>query len=717
MVQGKDFLYFLYNKATLEFYYVDDYMNVLTTTTPRPIKIGPDGWQEMSIAEEMSEKYWGFNREFTIPLNWVEDAAAIIKHIMYRVGYEAKLWVLITEQKLQIVGNKYKYYHDLLYRGELDLSTFSHKGPKVTANCVDGGLAAAIKAKESTMFQIPVNTPDAVNIQMDGIPLHETANFILPDLDIQKTLTGTNFWVPLVLVGREGTSTGIDFKTVNLATTPSALPDRVKSDEWFMRSQINNPNVVLPNFVSNIKFRILKNNIGAIVRFRIIKSSTTFANQSDYDLTTTFISGNSPTLMTPGNIYSLNLNRTIAILPGETFYLEGIIVGGAPGAIDFNFEFLDKSTLDIEYKNTYKLTYIKGRYPFDVFAELIKQATDGKYQIFSTFLSGLKQVVHSCGDAVRGIENPFIKTSIQDFYQAYNVRWNLGMCIIQDKATLEEKEFFVVTNPADDIDLGEVSDLEVACADNLAFSNLLIGWDKQDTDIVNGKQEPNTTLKMSPPSERVPKDFILTSSYRTDATGIEELRINKTGKKTTDDSSDNDNVLLHITKAPVAYFTADNAPIYGLDRTLNAGATGLTDPEGMFNLYFSPKRCFNAWAWYFHSVLPAGSDGQLYKFRDLDKNQDMIAAGVVEKADVQVELMPDRKFLPFYFIFETRVPENYLSLITVNPIRSFKFTYNGVSMRGIGKKSSQEPGTNRAQTYTLLAAATNNISDLEKINS
>lgn len=704
MIQGEDFLYLLHNE-NMEFYYTDNYGNVFTSTTPKVLKFSPDGWQEVSIMTELNKKYWGFDRTFTIPLAFVEDGAAIIKQIMYRDGYEAKLFMTILQQKLRINLGKYSFYYDLLYRGEIDLSTFVHKGAKVTVNAVDGGLAALIKANENTVYEIPVDAPDTVNVMMDGIPLHETANMTVPDgLEIAKSLYGTNFLMPLVLLTREGQSTGISFNSVQIQNvTPLTFEQKIALDDSFIDSSAANAGPVFINIKGKLSFYCSVNNPGLGFRVRLLKSTMNISQQSAFIWFTS--------VPVAGQTCSFDIDLDYAILPNERFFLEGIFFGGTTGAVDIKIDFDPNSDLAITYKNTFKTTYIKGRKPFSVFGELIKRITDGKYFPAGQILQEL-DVVHTCGDAIRGIEGAKIKTSLSQFYNSYNARFNLGMGIFAGQLLLERKEFWL---DGTEIELGQVSELEMSVAEDLAFSALKFGYEKQDTDTVNGKQEFNTTMVLAPPSVRVTRDFDQISDYRTDATGIEEIRINLQGKKTTDDSADNDNILLHITKQPVSYFTTTNVPIYGLNRTLNVGASGLIEVGKMFNIEFSPKRMFNAWGWYLHSVLPPITDPKYIKFASIDKNADLVAGGVVEKADVLVGELPARKFLPYYFSFETRLPENYLELITQSPVRVYKFSYKGLSLRGVAVESGIEPSSRKSQVFKLLSLADNDMIKLRKI--
>lgn len=99
-MEGHDFIYFIKPDAT-HFYYMRD-GSLYVSTTPKPLEFSPDGWQDISIQNTRNKKYWGVDRTITIPYSFVEDGAGVLKSIFYKYGIEAKSYLTICQQHLDL---------------------------------------------------------------------------------------------------------------------------------------------------------------------------------------------------------------------------------------------------------------------------------------------------------------------------------------------------------------------------------------------------------------------------------------------------------------------------------------------------------------------------------------------------------------------------------------------------------------------------------------
>jgi hypothetical protein len=313
----------------------------------------------------------------------------------------------------------------------------------------------------------------------------------------------------------------------------------------------------------------------------------------------------------------------------------------------------------------------------------------------------------TCGDAIRGLTGAKIKTSLRDFFTSYNSDFGIGMGMLGADLRLEEKAFWV--QYTDFIDLGEVSKMKVSPASDLLVNNIKVGTPDQEYDDVNGKQEFNTTHEYSAPITRVAKELNLVSVYRNDCYGIEFTRLNLDGKDTTDNDSDNDVFKIHIEDNP----RVDG--FYHLDRSLNAGATGLLSPSTVFNLYLTPARAIRRNGNYIRSLFYK-LDSKFLKFQTTDKNSAVVAGGITENADIQIATLDAPLFSCNYLEFETKVPVDILELLKANPLKAFAGTWAGFSFVGIPDKVSVQPGDNGAQTFKLLASPATDLTQLITID-
>lgn len=128
-----------------------------------------------------------------------------------------------------------------------------------------------------------------------------------------------------------------------------------------------------------------------------------------------------------------------------------------------------------------------------------------------------------------------------DFMQFLGYEWDVD----EDSAILRFASRETYFNPditALELSEREVSDLIIKANNKYAFSNINIGYEKEDIESVNGRLEPNglfeyTTDYLAPDGK--PSNLDLKSPYRADGIGIEVLSWTR-GEKTTDNKEDKD---------------------------------------------------------------------------------------------------------------------------------------------------------------------------------
>jgi hypothetical protein len=674
-MQGKDFIYFLFDENNNSYYQYGD--TVLLSASLKPLEFTPDGWTKIQVQNQRNPTYFALDRSFTVPLEYVKDGAQILKHIYYNYGIEAKVYMSICEQKLYFDATHYGFYYTLLYRGEIDLANFKHDSTKVTVNIMEGGIVKLIKAYENTKYEIPVDVPDAVNILMDGVDLRASSTYT-----IQPGNVGGLHLPGWLFVNSEIASPNIETNTVYLR---AGSINTSTSDEWIIKNLGSDP--ITFTLLGSIKVRASANGIF------IFGFETSGGTQVPAYVNNSF----------PGGVDTdIPFNVNITLQPGEKLFS----IASWSNTL-FLLRYLD-GNLNISFTYRYKTTAIKALRPLYVFQQLINKISDGAYTGVSDYLTNeINDVVVSGGDAIRGITGSVIKTSLRDFFTSYNSDFGLALGMLGAELRLEPKSFWV--QYTDVIDLGEVSKMKVSPANDLLVNNIKIGSPNQEYDDVNGKEEFNTTQERSAPITRVSRELNLVSVYRKDCYGIEFTRLNLDGKTTTDNKSDNDVFMIHIEDDPQPDGT------WKLDRFYNAGATGLLTPSTVFNLYLTPARAIRRNGNYIRSLFYK-LDHKYLKFQTTDKNDQVVAGGITENADIQIASLDAPLFSCNYLEFETKVPINLLELLKANPLKAFTGTWAGFSFVGIPEKISVQPGDNGAQTYKLLASPATDLTQLIAID-
>lgn len=675
-MQGKQFIYFLFDENNNSYYAYGD--TVLSTATLKPLDFTPNGWTKIQLQNIRNQTYFAIDRSFSVPLEYLKDGGQILKHIYYNFGVEAKVYMAICEQRLFFDATHYGFYYTLLYRGEIDLANFKHDGTKVTVNIMEGGMVKLIKAYENTKYEIPVDVPEAVEVLMDGIDLNASIKYTV----YQGSSTGIHL-PGLLFINSEGTKINIVTNTVLLQGAGSINYET--SDEWILRSLSN----------ETIQLRIQ----GYFKVMADTPSPYGFGVQINSTTGLALYFNNS---MPHGVEVTIPFDAIFDLPAGEKLFFTALFAGAITNFINY----LD-GEVTISYTSKGISSQIKALRPLYVFQQLVSKMSDGVYTPQSTFLESIEDVVVTCGDAIRGIEGAKIKTSLRDFFTSYNSDFGIAMGMIGNTLRIEEKGYWV--QYADFIDLGEVSKMKVSPATDLLINNIKNGSPNQTYDDVNGKQEFNTTQERSAPITRIAKDLNLVSVYRKDCYGIEFTRLNLDGKTTTDNESDNDVFMIHIEDNP---WPDGN---FRLDRNLNAGTTGLLTPSTVFNLYLTPARAIRRNGNYIRSLFYK-LESKYLKFQTTDKNSAVVSGGITENADIEIASLDTPLFSCNYLEFETKVPIDLFEILSASPLKAFAGTWAGFSFVGITNKISMQPGDNAAQTFQLLASPTTDLTQLITID-
>lgn len=695
-MQGKDFIYFFFDENNNSYYAYGD--TVLTSASLKPLEFTPDGWKKIQIQNQRNTTYFAIDRSFTVPIDSVKDGAQILKYVYYNFGPEARVYMAVCEQKLYFDATHYGFYYTLLYRGEVDLGNFKHDSTKVNVNIMEGGLPKLIKAFENTKYEIPVDVDGSVNILMDGISLKNGFTYLTIASNYQAisgSLDNRQYLMPFYRLATEGPVINITRQDV-LKQIDSSI--NYATDERFFLEAL--ADVTIP---VNFKFKgLLKKDAGIVTaryRIRIIDQS----GAEVYIIMDETRNG-LPAINEP---FDIDVNTTLNLNTGNKLFL--ILNIDVSSVIDTRAAQLDleETVTSFNYFSSHRETTIKALRPLYVFQELIRQISNGQYTADSTFLQTIQDVTITCGDAVRRLTGSKIKTSLRDFFTSINSDFGVGMGMIGNVLRLEEKAYWV--DYTDPIDLGEVSKMKVSCANDLLINNIKIGSPDQDYDDVNGREEFNTTHEYSAPITRVQRELDLVSIYRKDSFGIELTRINLDGKTTTDDKGDNEVFMLHIEDAP------QGDGLYHLDRSLNAGATGLLSPSTVFNLYLTPARALARNGNYIRSLFYK-LDSKYLTFQTTKKNDQVVAGGVTERANIQLVSLAGALFSCNYLDFEVGVNYNPLDTLNTNPLKAFKGTWAGWPFVGIPVKVSFQPGDILPQAYQLLAAPDQDFTQLISID-
>jgi hypothetical protein len=662
--------HFLIDKATGE-YFTYSGTTVTTTVTETPLFSAPDGWQDISIAWERDMTKIGVFRNFSVPLGFVLDGAAILREAFYTTNIEREITLLIKKHRTEITSTYFRHNYDFFYEGEIDLTSFKDDGIKVIVGVAEGGIIKKLNAAADTQFEIPITSDLYVPIKMDGLFLQMSVSYLLiADGYSFNKLVGLQF------INSEGTAPGFAAFDVFKQQPPTNFS---ASQSYFATTT---------QVINNIRVR------GTIIAGTVTGESHSLKikNQNGTVVATLFsVTGAS------GTFVSHSVDVTFNGAAGDRFFMES----------DSDFLATYKEArLTLTFQSRYRTTVVYGYKAFWLARLIIEKITGSTLDVDTTYLEAFENIVITSGDAIRSLTGAKIKTTLNDFRRFCRVVLGLGFGVVNNKVVFAPYTyFFPVVSP---ILMGRIKNLTVSDATDLRVNTIKIGYLEKQIDDVNGKYEFNNTHIYQAPITRIKKELDLVSPYYAQPYAIEILRINLDGKLTTDSNSDNDNFIIDVDYSIVDVINTET--VYALRRPVFTLIEGVPDTVGIFNITLSPKRLLELHRTFIDSLMQ-GFSGQLLKFLTTEKNpllKTTLGTTVIEeKADYTIA--DNNLFSMFYLDMDTEEPLGLAATMDTNPNESFQF---GDTILGFIIKAGIQPDTKQEQSYKLLAGPDTHIQNI-----
>ena len=535
------------------------------------LKNDPAGWMDTELAFKRNDTYFGLNRSYSTPLKFIKDTANMIREIYYD-GQRMESNLTLLTFKLNedpATGNPvYEFYDksliDLSNKKDIVIDGFQ-------VNLMQGGIYQLFKAYENTKLQIPCDGSIKENIKVlyDGMIVEDTFHFEISQTKDINFATNINVVSPLpaVFINNEGDNYGVnknsqslDLKYINSAP-----------DVYIKSYAASNSNYL---FYTNSPLSLkIKGNVvvrfNQLCRFRIYAVTNT---QKVFALTNSYTrSGKVLELINYDTTINLDKNEGVFLM----FTLQLLDAYQKQG-ID-----IESGSVQLDFQSKAKNTRAWAINPYDLWKlivnEICKQSSSSylsfNFGAESDLLNEKINLVCNSGDALRasGDSNyqkyfqpyqvgsdvnsnygPVIKTTIADFIKSYQAILCAAVSneqIEKDPESLffERIKYVFDADGEKQMDIGEISDVEIDSDEERAFTGIKIGYTPQKYDQKAGKYETNTTAEwITPIKSRPDKKLELISPYRTDPFGIELLRSTIQDKSISRNDSDSDVFITNI---------------------------------------------------------------------------------------------------------------------------------------------------------------------------
>lgn len=632
-------------------------------------------WDDFELSQKRSN-YDGVVRSYSTSFEFVNNAFILLKK-EYRSRYmEASASVIFS-----LRNNNWEY--DEVFRCALDFSTYSEDGYVVSINAIDNTLAAIIKAKKSIQYEYPISDIQIRKLNYDGLKFQYEGKYTLGARSFED---GTQF-ISIYTLNTNVSSSMPLYKMSNSELPSLNSPLLFDDSPMADGATLNNAKPFL-NALSDIHIDL---------KFRTDLYATVYSGWIEVIRLTFGIRGTDGTIVKEvtyeGNQGYQYIDETIPI----------DLQGGQSVCFVMMVKFRDNSELtnradivfpkfsiNINFKSRINILNIDVISPTTVLNSLLKSMTDGSDEYKGYFNYGmpdgsrnlkLERTYIMAAESARGLPKAKIYTSYKKFCDWMEAEFGYVPVISGNEVTFTHRDNLFANTVVNELGM-EINDYELAVNDSLIYSSVKVGYDKQDYDSVNGRDEFRFTNEFSTGLKLTDNTLSLISPYRADAYGIEFL-VQKRGEDTTDNDSDND----------VFFVECDNSvpvdqPLL-LYRPYSADQlSGLLSPDTMFNLNYSPRFMLEANKEYI------GACTGMLKFASSNGNSDVSIDGVRETDDL---LIPERLFTVGEVNIKTSdidVPSDLTGLV--------RFTNQGEAITGYIKNLSLNIAKEKGSTYTLI---------------
>lgn len=620
-------------------------------------------WDDITTSFKRGD-YDGVVRSFSTKFEFSNAAYNLLKRVFRNKYLQASASVVFYTRNNSWLWNE-------RFRCSLDFSTFQDNGNTISISAVDDSLAALIKAKKGTQYEYAVSElTEGKYLYYDGIKMNQNVNWLVAgnsiedstdiSVKLEAALLNQKYF-PLV-VGASETSIG---GYITYGDTFQQDVSKNDKDTFLFRAERN-----ITCFLNvSISFKVAANKA---LSMQLIKVGL---DGSETEIAGTFVNDEHPE-----TIFLLSYMNNITLLEGEYCFIKY-------GSIKEMTLTIREPYISLNWDARIIPVNIDIVTPVKLLNRLLQSINGGQEGITGEIASGVDKRLDECmivpAESARGLKNAKLYCSYTKFVDWMNAEFGFVPVIGEDKVTFVHRSSLFAKNIVKDFG-DNIQSFEYNVNSELIYSRVRAGYDKQDYDSVNGRDEFHFTNEYTTGVTMTENTLELISPFRADAYGIEFL-VQKRGEDTTDSDSDND----------VFFVNAKLVSIdgrYRLVRTINGGPSisGVISPDTMFNAVYSPRYMIEA------NRRFIGAFTNTLDFASSDGNSDVVIDGVPEKIDIQLS-EGERLFTVGELSVESgdmKAPEDLTGLISIEK--------GGETYYGYIKDGKFNYGRAEAVKYTLI---------------
>lgn len=624
-------------------------------------------WEDVEISAKRKD-IGGVVRSFSNKFEFVKGAYDLLE-AEYLSNYTKASAILV----IGVLNDSWGYNEK--FRCKLDFSTYQSDGYTISINAIDDSVASIINANKSQVYDIPVSELKEDALYYDRIKLlNKSTMYITPNFE-NELMPDYDRFMALRLQSRE--------TLLPLAYGEISTPVKGVMEVYDVGMDIPYDNAGKTGYFALCLVDKIEINLRIRMVVDLLTTAVTSLHIRHMSADNKLKSDKAILLSKDGSsagVTSVDESLSYAMRDGDRLIAYILCVTSIGEDIDEIIKISRDYDFYIDYSARNKPVNIDTFSPKKLLSSLLSRMG---VSLSSDIVSGSMPIPWMmAAESVRGIKDAKVHTSFSKFCDFAKALLGYDYEILDNSVRFRHMNDFFVNETKE---LDHVSNMELSVDESLIYSGVEIGFDKQDYDEINGRDEFHFKSSFSTGLDIKDNILSLISPYRADCYGLEFLA-NERDEESKDTDSDNDIFIVHARK---------DGDRLVLAREENGGAiyavTGVLFPDTIFNASYSPRNMLLV------NKERLGICTDYLSFTASDGNSSISIGGVSETLPISLPVN-DRRIRIDKVSLETPglspFPGNYRGKLS--------FSYAGRSYEGWVSEITEKIGKPQTTTYSLI---------------
>ena len=624
-------------------------------------------WEDVEISAKRKD-LGGVVRSFSNKCEFVKGAYDLLE-AEYLSNYTKASAILV----IGVLNDSWGYNEK--FRCKLDFSTYQSDGYTISINAIDDSVASIINANKSQVYDIPVSELKEDALYYDRIKLlNKSTMYITPNFE-NELMPDYDRFMALRLQSRE--------TLLPLAYGEISTPVKGVMEVYDVGMDIPYDNAGKTGYFALCLVDKIEINLRIRMVVDLLTTAVTSLHIRHMSADNKLKSDKAILLSKDGSsagVTSVDESLSYAMRDGDRLIAYILCVTSIGEDIDEIIKISRDYDFYIDYSARNKPVNIDAFSPKKLLSSLLSRMG---VSLSGDIVSGSMPIPWMmAAESVRGIKDAKVHTSFSKFCDFAKALMGYDYEILDNSVRFRHMNDFFVNETKE---LDHVSNMELSVDESLIYSGVEIGFDKQDYDEINGRDEFHFKSSFSTGLDIKDNILSLISPYRADCYGLEFLA-NERDEESKDTDSDNDIFIVNARK---------DGDRLVLVREENGGAiyavTGVLFSDTIFNASYSPRNMLLV------NKERLGICTDYLSFTASDGNSSISIGGVSETLPISLPVN-DRRIRIDKVSLETPglspFPGNYRGKLS--------FSYAGRSYEGWVSEITEKIGKYQTASYSLI---------------